>query len=214
MKEGKPFFFRVDAAAIIDFATDPEGEGMTLLRFGKELQKGKSEIPFIQGIIDEAIEYIDKKKQAGSAGGKAKASNAIAMLQHTPSIPLASSSSSSSSSNRSSTEAEALESKEDSSKQKVSRPPHKKKLSDEEMMQEIKSSPAYQGIDIDREFSKLQIWCTKKGKVPTIARFINWLNNADQPLLNNGTVEKPKSFRERVNDAAVEGFLARRGIND
>lgn len=34
---------------------------------------------------------------------------------------------------------------------------------------------------------------------------------------NNGVTkdtDKPKSFRERVNDAAVEGFLAGRGIND
>jgi len=38
---GKPFFYRIEAGALIDFATDPEGEDMTLLKFAKELQKGQ-----------------------------------------------------------------------------------------------------------------------------------------------------------------------------
>lgn len=89
----KPFFFRIEAAELLNFATDPEGEGMSLLRFSKELQKGESEVVFIQQIIDEARNYIEKKKKAGSKGGKAKASGAKAVpsgavANH--SIPLAS----------------------------------------------------------------------------------------------------------------------------
>ena len=68
----KPFFYRIDSGELLNFATDPDGIGMTLLTFAKELQRGESNIPFIQAIIDEAHDYIEKKKAAGSAGGKAK----------------------------------------------------------------------------------------------------------------------------------------------
>jgi len=70
----KPFFFRIESAELLNFATDPDGADLTLLAFAKELQRGASNIPFIQAIIDEANGYIEKKKAAGSAGGKAKAS--------------------------------------------------------------------------------------------------------------------------------------------
>lgn len=74
----KPFFYRIDAGALIDFATDAEGESITLLQFAKDLQKGKSDIAFIQSIIDEASNYIESKREAGRRGGLAKASNALA----------------------------------------------------------------------------------------------------------------------------------------
>ena len=92
----KPFFFRVEAGALLDFATDPDGESITLLRFAKDLSKGRSNIPFIQGVIDEATRFMGKKEDAGRIGGLAKASNAKAMLERCCSTPLASSSSSSS----------------------------------------------------------------------------------------------------------------------
>ncbi len=102
----KAFFYRIEPAELMNFATDPEGKGMSLLRFAKELQNGKSDIPFIQGVIDEAHRYIENKKRAGSAGGKAKASSAKAKASSAnecnssalaeSSTPLASSSSSSS----------------------------------------------------------------------------------------------------------------------
>lgn len=68
----KPFFFRIESADLLNFATDPEGEGMTLLRFAKELQKGKSDIEFIQGIIDETVEFSQKKRDAANKRWKAK----------------------------------------------------------------------------------------------------------------------------------------------
>lgn len=66
----KPFFFKIEAGALLDFATDPEGEGITLLRFAKDLQKGESDIPFIQQVIDEARGFIEKKANAGKKGMK------------------------------------------------------------------------------------------------------------------------------------------------
>ena len=74
----KPFFVRIDIASFLDFATDPEGINMTLLQFGKALQKGDSDIPYIQSIINETHTFIEKKKAAGSKGGEAKASSAKA----------------------------------------------------------------------------------------------------------------------------------------
>ena len=93
----KPFFFRVEPAELMNFATDPEGEGMTLLQFAKELQRGSSEINFIQGLIDETEAFIEKKRNSGRLGGLAKQSGAKAVLSGAkakPSTPLASSSSS------------------------------------------------------------------------------------------------------------------------
>lgn len=60
---------------MIDFATDPEGEGVTLLKFAKELQKGKSDIMFIQQIIDEADKYIAQKIAAGKKGMESRYNN-------------------------------------------------------------------------------------------------------------------------------------------
>lgn len=77
----KPFFYRIDLIDLMDFATEPVGISMTLLEFAKELKKGESEHPAIQKIITEAINYIEKKKKAGSSGGKARVSNAQALLE-------------------------------------------------------------------------------------------------------------------------------------
>jgi hypothetical protein len=74
----KPFFFRIEAGPLLDFATDPEGANVTLLRFAKDLLKGHSDIPFIQCVIDEAQGYIDKKREAGRLGGLARSSSARA----------------------------------------------------------------------------------------------------------------------------------------
>jgi hypothetical protein len=64
----KPFFYRIEAGALMDFATDEEGQGISLLRFAKELQKGQSDIAFIQGIIDEAHDFINQRSIAGKKG--------------------------------------------------------------------------------------------------------------------------------------------------
>lgn len=80
-------FYRIDAGALIDFATDVEGESITLLQFAKDLQKGKSDVAFIQSIIEEAANYIETKKEAGRRGGLAKASNALAKASTALALP-------------------------------------------------------------------------------------------------------------------------------
>lgn len=64
----KPFFYRIDISALFDFATDPEGMNMSLLQFAKELQKEKSDISYIQGLINETKDFITKKAAAGKKG--------------------------------------------------------------------------------------------------------------------------------------------------
>lgn len=52
----------------------------------------------------------------------------------------------------------------------------------------ISADPTYAGIDVPREFGKMQNWCKVNNKQPTKRRFINWLNRADRPI---ATTSKP-----------------------
>lgn len=86
-----------------------EERGKFLSKMCRDLVRGESDNVFIQKMIDEAHNYLDKKKNAGRSGGLAKSSSAKAksssatICSSTPlansSTPLASSSSSSSSKN-------------------------------------------------------------------------------------------------------------------
>lgn len=60
---------------------------------------------------------------------------------------------------------------------------------DGDWLSELSASPAYQGIDVPREFGKMQAWCSVNRKQPTKRRFVNWLNRVERPL----TSEKPKA---------------------
>lgn len=66
----KPFFVKVNIAELLNFATDPEGEGMTVLKLAKELHRGNSDIPYIQGLIDEAHAYRETRSALGKEGAK------------------------------------------------------------------------------------------------------------------------------------------------
>lgn len=72
-KETKSFFFKIVAADLMNFATDPDGECMSLLQFAKHLQRGESDIPFIQGLIDESYEYRRILAERNSLKGKLSA---------------------------------------------------------------------------------------------------------------------------------------------
>ncbi|HEX7859131.1 MAG TPA: hypothetical protein VF773_02260 [Verrucomicrobiae bacterium] len=55
-------------------------------------------------------------------------------------------------------------------------------LSDDEWLQRLEGNPAYEGIDVRKEFGKMQAWASVNRKRPSRKRFINWLNNADRPM--------------------------------
>ena len=66
-------------------------------------------------------------------------------------------------------------------------PPVKKsekapKLTDSEWVASLKSSPAYVGIDVEREHAKAAVWCENKRLPLSRSRFINWLNRAEKPI--------------------------------
>lgn len=70
----------------------------------------------------------------------------------------------------------------------------KEKLNKETVWEELKKNPAYEGIDIEREYYKMVAWCKANGKIPSKRRFVNWLNRADKPLKisRTGIIPNPK----------------------
>lgn len=75
--------------------------------------------------------------------------------------------------------------------------------SDEEWIAELAKSKAYQGIDVPREFSKMEQWCKTARKNPSRRRFINWLNKCERPIktsrevkpLDPSKIELPERFK-------------------
>lgn len=67
--------------------------------------------------------------------------------------------------------------------------------SKEDFISQIKALPAYKGIDVDRELSKMQAWLlTPKGKGRKLTKgfVVNWLNKIDTPLPTKDKSSAPK----------------------
>lgn len=60
--------------------------------------------------------------------------------------------------------------------------------SDADWIKELQAQPAYQQLNVEREFSKMSVWCEANKKQATRRRFVNWLNRAEKPM----TVGAPK----------------------
>lgn len=61
-------------------------------------------------------------------------------------------------------------------------------VSAEKLITQAKESPAYKGLDVEREWFKMVSWCNQNKKHPTARRYTNWLNRADIPVFGlNGT---------------------------
>ncbi len=54
--------------------------------------------------------------------------------------------------------------------------------SDEEWLNQLGTNPAYSLIDVRREYSKMQTWCSVNRKIPTRRRFVAWLNRIEKPM--------------------------------
>jgi hypothetical protein len=102
MKSGKPFFYRLEAseffAETLKIKSDKE-LGKFIRQFSVDLVTGNASSPYAEKVINEAIEYIEKKRNAGKIRAEQRYSTATAPLQECYSTGLARSS------NRSSTEA-------------------------------------------------------------------------------------------------------------
>jgi hypothetical protein len=54
--------------------------------------------------------------------------------------------------------------------------------SDEDWLKQLEILPAYNLIDVRREYSKMQAWCGVNRKMPTRRRFVAWLNRIEKPM--------------------------------
>jgi len=61
------------------------------------------------------------------------------------------------------------------------------KQTDSEWIASLKASPAYAGVDVEREIEKCRVWCDNKGRKASRARIINWLNRAEVTIQAGGT---------------------------
>lgn len=81
--------------------------------------------------------------------------------------------------------------------------PRKSNSCDAEWLEELKSNPAYEGIDVDREFAKMATWCQTNGKKPSRRRFVNWLNRTEKPMTNASGLNGRHQPRHRGMDEAI-----------
>lgn len=54
--------------------------------------------------------------------------------------------------------------------------------SDSDFIEELSKSPAYEGIDVRREFEKMKAWACTNKKLPSRRRLVNWLNRVERPM--------------------------------
>jgi phage replication O-like protein O len=74
------------------------------------------------------------------------------------------------------------------------------------LISEMAKSPAYSGIDVKREFYKMQAWCDVNNKQSSRRRFVNWLNRVDvlparaSPVVESAA-EKSRRLEEEMRRA-------------
>ena len=215
MKDKKPFFVRIDIAGLFDFATEPDGEKMSLLRFAKELQKGKSDIHYIQEILSEAKAFSAKKAEAGKKGMENRWLKDNAVITKDNTVITLPNTGQPEAVTITETEAESVTEAVQTTKPKskevvVSGKPKRPapKQTDEEWLLSVKENIAYQHINIDVEISKAQLWAANKNRKCSRGFLLNWFNKIEAPLTPDGAQQqRPRSYREQVNIAAGEAFL-------
>lgn len=94
-------------------------------------------------------------------------------------------------------------------------------LTDEQWLDSLKADPAYRGIDVAREFAKMNAWCRENKREPNRRRFINWLNKCDRPL-NTGSgmrpapppVAEPHGWKAFLNHEFPESVYSANGSSE
>ena len=90
----------------------------------------------------------------------------------------------------------------------------RKKITDEEWLQEIRNNPAFEGVDIDKQLSLMDAWLsTKPGKQKTRRFIVNWLSRADKPIKTKSTQHPIQPHTDSahmkiISDAIKEGWKA------
>jgi hypothetical protein len=79
-------------------------------------------------------------------------------------------------------------------KKPATKKPKAPKMTDEEWMSSLKSSPEYSGINIDSEFRRASEWVSKKPDRKMSRRFFeNWLDRCEKPLTIKPKPKPPES---------------------
>lgn len=84
MAKKRMFFYRLDAARFLAEVTNsPSDKDLAkfIRQLAVDLVTGMPTSPLAEDMIAEASDYVEKKRSAGSAGGKQRSSNAKAMLE-------------------------------------------------------------------------------------------------------------------------------------
>ena len=82
--------------------------------------------------------------------------------------------------------------------------PTVEKLTDEEWALSLKTNPAYEGLDVEREIAKCGTWCETNRRHISRKRIINWLNRAEKPVAFNVTRHRPLTFADSAEMRAQE----------
>lgn len=88
--------------------------------------------------------------------------------------------------------------------------------SDSDFIEDLAKSPAYEGIDVRREFEKMKVWACTSKKLPSRRRFINWLNRVERPVNGHQTVQRvrgaePVGWKAWLNHRRSDSPLAAGG---
>jgi len=95
----------------------------------------------------------------------------------------------------------------------------KLKTCDQDYLSELQADAAYRALNVPLIHAKMLRWCSEKGKQPTRARLINWLNREDQPMESNGNgtshaIPRTASDRNVANLKASLDILRERSGQD
>lgn len=86
-----------------------------------------------------------------------------------------------------------------------------KPLTAQDFLESLKANPAYEGIDLRREFGKMDAWlAAHPGRKKTRRFVVNWLNKAERPL---AVEANPMNYNQTqmANVEAFSDFLRRKG---
>ena len=94
--------------------------------------------------------------------------------------------------------------------------------SDSDWLAELCQNPAYEGIEVMREFEKMKAWACTNKKQPSRRRFINWLNRAEKPISSAGGptltrkvgFKEPQGWKAWINHRRSDSPLATGGSNE
>ena len=83
-----------------------------------------------------------------------------------------------------------------------------------QIIEEVQNQPAFQSIDVQREYEKCLAWCSTNGhQVPSKRRLVNWcLRSLENAPLFGSAKASPADRKQAVRDEAFLSALERNGL--